>query len=826
MKTRKKKNKRFKNLFSKLTFIFSFIILFSSAGFALYVLSIIRSLPSIDNFNTRQINQSTKLYDRTGAVLLYEIHGEEKRTLVPFEKIPSHLKLATLAAEDANFYNQPAFNWSAIIRAFINNVKARRIIQGGSTIGQQLVKSVFLSSEKTYTRKLKELILAIELESRYSKDEIFSFYLNQIPYGSNAYGVEAVSQIYFNKSVKEISLAEAATLASLTKAPSYYSPWGTHISELLERKNHILDRMTELGFITSSENKKAKEEIIRFAPPSLGKIKAPHFSLAVKDYLVNRFGENVIMNGGLKITTTLDWNLQQLAEKVISEGVKRNEEFYASKNAAMVVQDPKTGQILALVGSRNYFDAQIDGNFNVVTQGLRQPGSALKPFVYMTAFQKGFSPKTILYDVLTEFDTRQNPETSYQPRNFDNKFRGPVSMEQALAQSINVPAVKTLYLAGFDDVLKNLHVFGITTLRERWRYGLSLTLGGGEVKLIDLINAYSVLSQEGIFHEQSLVLKAEDSKNNIIDEYRDVSKRVIDPRYPKLINQVLSDADLRAPLYENSLPLTVFPDHEVALKTGTTEDYRDAWAMGYTPSLAIGVWAGNNDNSPMQKKSGSILAAVPIWSSFLKEALKKYPPETFEKPDFVPLPSKPMLNGLPDFVPVIAGKRYPQIHSLLFYVNKAEPLGSPLENPSLDSAFENWEEAVLGWARINILNFYSYNLPLPKNLDFTAINTAESESNFFSSFDSITIENTEPKTGIFTNLPVIVKANIHATKGIDKIELFFNRVLINSVVNFTNQTNYSYTYTINSLLEPQNLIEIKTRSRSGKETNSSIIIFH
>ncbi|MDI6733962.1 MAG: transglycosylase domain-containing protein [Patescibacteria group bacterium] len=819
-----KKHKKTRS-FSKTFLMFFFLILLSVIGVGVYVFLIIKSLPSLDNFNTRQINQSTKLYDRTGQILLYELHGEEKRTIIPFEEIPKNLKLATLAAEDANFYNQPAFNWIAIIRAFLNNLKTGHITQGGSTISQQLVKSVFLSPEKTYTRKLKELILAIKLESQYNKDEIFSFYLNQIPYGSNAYGVEAASQTYFNKSVKALSLAEMAILASLTKAPSYYSPWGLHVSELLERKNRILDRMTELGFITEAQSSAAKKEDIDFAPPSLGAIKAPHFSLFVKEYLINRFGENMIINGGLKITTTLDWNLQQLAERVIALGAKRNEELYASKNAAMLVQDPKTGQILALTGSRNYFDQEIDGNFNVVTQGLRQPGSALKPFVYLTAFQKGFSPKTILYDVQTEFDTRNNPETSYQPQNFDGKFRGPVSMEQALAQSINVPAVKTLYLAGFDDVLRNLHAFGISTLKERWRYGLSLTLGGGEVKLIDLINAYGVLSQNGVLHEQSLVLKVENSKNDILDEYQDKNKRVIDPSYPKLINQILSDIDLRAPLYENSLSLTIFPDHEVALKTGTTEDYRDAWAIGYTPSLVIGVWAGNNDNAPMQRKGSSILAAVPIWSDFLKEVLKKYPPETFEKPDPPFRSSKPMLNGLGEFVPLIDGKQYPQIHSILFYVDKNNPLGPLPDDLNNDLAFENWEKAVLDWARLNIPNFYQYNLPIPKNIDFTNINTIDPEGAVLS--DSVIIENLKPKTGSFVNVPFSVKADIQTSKGLEKIELFLNRELINSVVGFANnQTGYSFVFTINKNLEPQNLLEIKVKSRSGKETNVSTIIFH
>ncbi|MEK7086905.1 MAG: transglycosylase domain-containing protein, partial [Patescibacteria group bacterium] len=398
--------------------------------------------------------------------------------------------------------------------------------------------------------------MAIELESKYTKDQIFSFYLNQVPYGSNAYGVEAASLTYFNKSARDLSLAEAAILAGLTKAPSYYSPWGSHEKELFERQRYILDRMAELNLITPEEKKIAQKEKIKFAPPSLGVIKAPHFSLAIKDYLINRYGENLVVNGGLRVISTLDWEMQQTAEKVIKEGAERNETLYKGRNASLVAEDPKTGQILAMVGSRDYFDLEREGNFNVATQGLRQPGSALKPFAYLAAFEKGYSPKTIVFDTPTEFDTTGNPEKSYRPQNFDERFRGPVTLEEGLAQSINVPSVKILYLAGLDNVLKTIQKMGATTLKERWRYGLSLILGGGEVKLIDLIKAYSVLSQEGIQHEQTLILKIEDDKNKTIETYHDKPTRVVDPQYPRLINQILSSKELRSPLFQSSLGLT------------------------------------------------------------------------------------------------------------------------------------------------------------------------------------------------------------------------------------------------------------------------------
>lgn len=691
-----------------LTFLLSVV-----AVLAVFIIVTLRELPTPDQFGNREVSQSTKLYDRTGKTLIYEIHGDEKRTIVQFSEIPDTLKNAVLAAEDSNFYNEPAFDWRGILRAFFVNLKRGTTSQGGSTISQQLVKNTLLTPERTITRKIKELILATELESKYSKQDIFGFYLNQIPFGSNAYGVEAASQIYFGKHVKDLNLRESTILASMLKAPSYFSPWGSHKKELYERSDYVLDRMMSLGFISKKDGDAAKKEKLVFALPSIGSISAPHFSLAVKEYLINKYGERAASSGGLKVITTLDVDLQTAAEKAVQEGAARNADLYNGRNAALIAEDPKTGQILAMVGSKDYFgdpepkgctptvNCLFEGNFNVATQGLRQPGSALKPFVYMTAFEKGYSPKTILFDVPTEFDTRNDSTTSYKPGNFDNTFRGPVRMEQALAQSLNVPAVKTLYLAGLDNVLKHLSSFGISTLKEKWRYGLSLTLGGGEIKLIDLVKAYSVLSQNGTLHEQQLVLKVEDSKGGVLEEYTDQSSRVVESQYPKLITQILSDAELRSPIFHASLPLTVFNGYDVALKTGTTQDYRDAWTFGYTPNLVVGVWAGNNDNTPMKSQGSSILAAVPMWSAFMREALPKFPVESFEKPDSYSLPAKPMLNNEAIYAPVINGVRIPQAHSILYYVDKTNPVGGIPDDPSQDSQFSNWETGVSDWIRQN-----------------------------------------------------------------------------------------------------------------------------
>ena len=697
----KSKNKKF---FLKTSAVLLLIILGAGFWTITKISEIARGLPDPKQFSSRQVSQSSKIYDRTGEVLLYEIYNEEKRTVIPFEEIPEYAKQASISIEDKNFYNHGGFSVTSIIKgAIIEPLTGQRDrARGGSTITQQLAKNAFLTSERTIERKIKELILSYWIEQRYSKDEILGLYFNQIPYGSNAYGIESASQIYFNKSAKELNLAEAALLASLPKAPTYYSPWGIHKEELLQRKDYVLKQMLDLGFIDDEEFERARKFNLKFLEPTLGSIKAPHFIIMVKDYLANKYGEDFLEKGGLKIITTLDYETQKIAERVVLEGANRNEELYRGKNAALVAQDPKTGEIIALVGSRDYFDSKNEGNFNVAVQGLRQPGSVFKPFAYLTAFGKGYLPETVVFDAPTEF-VPNNPKCPaivnfsnedkdcYHPQNFDHYFRGPINLRNALAQSINVPAVKILYLAGLENTIKTAKDAGITTLRDPNFYGLSLVLGGGEVKLIDLVNAYSVFSQDGIRHNQKIVLKIEDAKGNIIESSSDQAVQVFEPQYVQMLNDILSDEDARRPLYSGSFGLTIFEDRQVAMKTGTTNDYRDAWTMGYAPYLAVGVWAGNNHQEPMEKNAGSILAALPIWNAFMKEALLKYPVETFNKP--------PETNLLEISKPMINGQYYINgiINDILYYVDKNDPLGPIPQNPNNDPQFINWEISTQAW---------------------------------------------------------------------------------------------------------------------------------
>lgn len=799
------KKKLKKMIFSKKTAAIAGILLLVAIGaLSLFTFFTLRGLPSIDQIANRKISESTKIYDRTGQVLLYEISGDQKRTIISYDEIPQYVKDATISIEDENFFSGAAFDWKAILRALWVDIINRKIVQGGSTITQQLAKNAFLSDEQTIARKIKEFLLAIKLNRVYSKEQILGLYLNEIPYGPSAYGIESASQTYFDKSAKDLTLAQSTLLAAIPKAPTYYSPWGSHTKELFARQKLILKKMRSLGKITEQELERALAEKISFQPQLTG-IKAPHFVMAVQDYLVQKYGEDVVRNGGLRVITTLDWDLEQLAEKSVAEGAKRNEDLYKGRNASLVAEDATTGQILALVGSRDYFDKSVDGNFDVATQGLRQPGSALKPFVYLRAFQKGFTPETVVFDVPTEFSQYascppvpdfQNENTNcFHPQNFDEVFRGPVQLKNALAQSMNVPSVKVLYLARLQDTVSLAQQFGLKTLTEPDRYGLSLVLGGGAVKLIDLVNAYGILSQDGIEHAQSLVLEVKQRNGTVLESFENQSRTVVDPQYPRMINAILSDGELRAPLFQNSFNLTTFPDYDVALKTGTSNDYHDAWTIGYTPSLVVGVWAGNNDNAPMQKHGSSILAAVPIWNSFMKEALKKQVPQAFVRPDPIE-EKKPALRG-----EYLINN---EIHSILHYVDKNNPVGADPVDPSTDPQYENWEQGVRLWTQEhpNMLQ----NAPL------TSQALMAPKITFLS-----------PTQGNFVTNPMEVRAQIETASLIPEVNLYWNNV---KMYTWTNISPPGTTFDVSmnpDIYLSQNVLQIETTGIS--KTKTGIIVY-
>ena len=480
------------------------------------------------------------------------------------------------------------------------------------------------------------------------------------------------------------------------------------------------------------------------------------------DYLRDKYGEEMLETGGLRVTTTLDWDLQQVAEKVVEEGAKRNMELYKGRNAALVAEEAKTGAIVSLVGSYDYFDIENEGNFNVATQGLRQPGSSFKPIVYVTAFGKGYLPDTKVFDLPTEFSTKCPASVDfsvtdtdcYHPKNFDNTFRGPVSLRQALGWSLNVPAVKVLYLIGLDEALDAAKKLGISTLGDKSRFGLSLVLGGGEVRLTELVHAYSAFAGEGVQHKQNFILKVEDSEGTVLEEFKDNFEEVLNPQPVRLLNSVLSDTETRRGLLTASLPLTVFPGYDVALKTGTTNDYVDAWTVGYTPSLVVGVWAGNNYREPMQKNAGSVLAALPMWNNYFKEAIKKYPEESFTPPE-AESRQKPVLMG--NYAPT------GEAHSILYYVDKDDPLGPAPYNPASDPQFSLWEPPVLSWAQDKGGVFDVPTITTP----------TEPATGSSSNFSPITINIKSPVEGEFVNTPeaVRVRAVIKAGEEITRVEI-------------------------------------------------------
>ncbi len=695
--------------------------------FALFLFKWVSDLPIPDfsNFGERKIIESTRIYDRNGENLLYDIHANIKRITVAYEDIPRHLKNATVAIEDDQFYQHKGISLTSIVRACLSRFGYGGIKQGGSTITQQLIKKTFLTPEKTIERKIKEAILAIKIEKILSKEQILTFYLNEVSYGGSNYGVGAAVESFFGKNVKDLTLAESAYLAALLQAPTYYSPYGNHREELEERKNLVLKRMHELGFIEEEEFSAANEEKVKFLSQSEKGIKAPHFVMYIKSYLERKYGKDVVEEDGLKITTTLDLKMQEDAEKLVTEYAKENEKKFNAKNAGLIAIDPKTGQILTMVGSRDYFDSKNEGNFNI-TMAKRQPGSAFKPFVYATAFRRGYTPDTVVFDLETEFNASCNPDGTpkpgvkqkdcYKPSNYDGINRGPITLRNALAQSINIPSVKVLYLAGLPDSLKTAQDLGITTLNNNpWRYGLTLVLGGGEVTLLEMTGAYSVFANSGIKNPITGILKIEDRNGNILEEFSPDAETVMEEKIAIQMNDILSDNKARAPAFGETSFL-YFPEREVAVKTGTTNDYRDAWVIGYTPSLAVGVWAGNNDNTPMEKKVAGFIAA-PLWNAFFKKAFENIPKETFKKPDEIyEAALKPVLKGnwrggkvyltdkisgklATEFTPLelVEEKNLTQIHSILYWLRKENPLGEPPVNPNEDPQFILWEEPIRKW---------------------------------------------------------------------------------------------------------------------------------
>ena len=582
--------------------------------------------PAASQLVSRKISQTSIIYDNTGQHVLYELYGEENRKIISHDEIPDNIRIAIIATEDANFYHHIGIDPVAIARAFKVNMKNNEIRQGGSTITQQLARIAFLTKEQTFKRKILEAVFALKIEKHYTKDEILDQYLNEIPYGANTYGIETASETYFGKKAIDLTLDEAAFLAALPKATSYYSPYSSNRDALVARQKDILQKIGELKFASKEDIQKALSiNTFEKVKPLSQPIIAPHFVFFVIDQLEQKYGADFIQTGGLKIYTSLDYDMQKIAEDAVLKGAQKNISLGAT-NAALVAVDPKNGNILAMVGSKDYFDKTIDGEVNIATS-LRQPGSSFKPFAYAHAFEIGYQPETVVMDAETNFGP-DGTGKDYIPVNYDGTFHGLLPLRSTLAMSLNIPAVKILYLAGIDGTIDLAHKMGITTLNDRSRYGLSLVLGGGEVKLLDMASAFSVFANDGIKNPAQAIIKIIDNSGKIYQQEEISPQRVLDEQVTRKINSILSDNNARAPIFGSNSPL-ILKGKTSAAKTGTTSGFRDAWTVGYTPSIAVGVWAGNNDNHPMRAGSDGIYVAAPIWNDFMKQVLANKPNETF-----------------------------------------------------------------------------------------------------------------------------------------------------------------------------------------------------
>ena len=708
------------------------IVLGISAGLiivgfgALWVATL--KMPDLNSFQSRKITESTKIYDRTGQILLYDTGKDAKRTAVPLSAISQYIPEATIAIEDSNFYTNNGIEPTSILRAVLANLTTGGYGQGASTITQQVVKNSLLTKDKTITRKIKEWVIAVKLTKVMSKDQILETYLNDTNYGGTIFGVEEASRIFFGRPSKDVTLAQASYLAAIPQAPTYYSPYGTHRDSLDARRKLVLQRMLDLKVITQKEHDDALQEKVQFLSKEDSSIRAPHFVMFIKDYITQKYGEDMVNNGGLRITTTLDFDMQKKAEDVITKFSPSLETNFNASNTAMVAIDPKTGDILTMVGSKDYFSTKIEGNYNIAL-AQRQPGSTFKPFVYATAFKEGYSPDTVLFDVKTEFSTKCTPEgkpkkeeddpkkVCYSPVEYDDLFPGPMTIREALAHSRNVPAVKALYLAGIANSMQTAEDMGITSLTDPNRYGLTLVLGGGEVSLLELTSAYGVFANDGMRNPYRSILKVEDSKGNVLESVPDTLSptKALEPEIARQISDILSDTSVRM---DSLKPIGESVGRQVAIKTGTTNDYRDVWTVGYTPNLVVGAWAGKNDNTPMQKNVAGLIIS-PVWGAFMSQVASKFPSENFQTPPAPITDNKPVLHGVWQggssywkdsvsgklatvFTPPETKKEvvFNSVHTILNWLNKDDPQGLAPTDPKNDSQYENWEYGIRKWFEI------------------------------------------------------------------------------------------------------------------------------
>jgi len=792
--------------------------LFSLAVLAVSIIffSTSKELPDPHKLTKRNVAQTTKIYDRNEK-LLYDVHGDIQRTWVSIDDMPEYLKNAVIATEDHDFYSHGGFDIKRIIGSTIDNLLNRDLYgQGASTITQQVVKNTILTSEKTYTRKIKELILSIELEKIYSKDEILQIYLNEIPFGSTAYGVQAASETYFDKNVQDLTVAEAAVLAAIIQAPSYYSPYGNHTDELSTRHHWVINEMYNLKFIDEEQRDQALSEQIQFKRRQED-IKAPHFVFYVLEELGKIYTQKEIEEGGLKIITTLDLDKQNKAQEIVTKYADINQSTYNASNAALVSIDPKTGQIITMVGSRDYWDTDNDGNVNVATSE-RQPGSSFKPLVYATAFEDKWFPGSTLYDVKTSFGG------TYTPDNYDKSFRGPVTIRYALQNSLNIPAVKILDLVGFEKMIDKAHELGLASLDDPDRYGLSLVLGGGEVKLVELTGAYGTFANGGKRNPTTPILKVTDQNGKVLEEYTEDNrakneKVVFKPETAYLISNVLSDNASRTPTFGSNSDLYI-ANHTVAAKSGTTDENRDGWTVGYTPSIVTGVWAGNNDNSPTS--NDGVYIAAPIWNEYMSYLLENTTNEEFYKPDTIAnitvdrYSNQKPVNGSDTITDLGAPWHQPTEYPKSITTYRVCKSNGKLADNSIP--VELTEEKVSREIHSEKPDDPNYEKPVASWAAGAGLTSSPPTEKCVIEEVKPSIKITNPTNGGTVDGKLYISTFINATNGIEKVDYYFDGGLIGTET----EEPFALTYDLSKAKDGEHFISVNLMDKSQLSASDSV----
>jgi penicillin-binding protein 1C len=748
----------------------------------------------------RREGYSSKIYDREGE-LLYDLFQEERRQAIKIEAVPEVLKNATVAIEDRDFYKHRGFDFLTIVRIPYNFLFRGRVV-GGSTLTQQLVKNALLTNERTVVRKFKELVLSIQIERKFSKDEILTMYLNEAPYGGNIWGVATAVEAYFNKPIDELTTLESAFLAGLPQRPSVYSPYSTKLDENGEpfwkmRTEAVLNAMRNNNFISSEDYDQAIEGLSDLTfERTINEIKAPHFVFHVQNELEEMFGEELLLRGGLNVTTSLDWELQEMAETVVAEEIETVAKYDISNGAALIL-NPQTGEILAMVGSKDYFDEEIGGQFNVAVDGLRQPGSAIKPITYLGMIRRGFTPASMIMDVQTTFQ-RNEADKAYTPRNYDGQFRGPVSIRQSLGSSLNIPAVKSLATVGLEDFLSLAYDMGLETFvpsqANLQRFGLALTLGGGEVYMLDLAEAYSVFANGGHKVEPISILKIEDNDGKVLYEHKQTQgKKIIDEAEAFLINDILSDNNARLLAFgANSLLNTGRP---IAVKTGTTNDMKDNWTIGWSSEILVASWVGNNDNTSMSYVASGITGASPIWRRIILAALEMgYSAPEWQVPDNVERVELDAISGYPShdnfptkFDYVIKGtlsSTPDPIHRMVRVCDgendklateaqiaagdydKREFIFALEDDPYSEDGINRWQMGINAW--IEQQNDSRFNFP----------------TEYCGDLDDLSVRLRKPKDkDNFSGRVIEIEIRSGSYDGVDKLELYVNDKLLETILN-------------------------------------------